>query len=106
MTKLGQGLIAPNARGVKARESEKEKLAKNVAAFEPGIALFVRNNDPLIFYERIAEFGQSHLKANGKIFVEIHEDYSGQVSRVFKAYNFKTEIKEDIYGKKRMMKVT
>jgi len=87
-------------------ESEKEKLAKNVAAFEPGIALFVRNNDPLIFYERIAEFGQSHLKANGKIFVEIHEEYSNEVSGVFKANNFKTEIKEDIYGKKRMMKVT
>jgi release factor glutamine methyltransferase len=86
-------------------EIEKEKLAKNVTAFEPAVALFVRNNDPFIFYEKIARFGQSHLKENGKIFVEIHEDYSGEVKQIFTKYNFKTEIKEDIYGKKRMIKI-
>ena len=85
-------------------EIEKEKLAKNVTAFEPGIALFVPNNHPFIFYEKIAEFAQSHLKAGGKIFVEIHEDYSCQVKQIFNGYNFRAEIKEDIYGKKRMIR--
>jgi release factor glutamine methyltransferase len=86
-------------------EKDKEKPAKNVTAFEPGIALFVQNNNPFIFYEKIAKFAQSHLKQDGKIFVEIHEDYSCEVKQIFNEYNFKTEIKEDIYGKKRMIKV-
>ena len=86
-------------------EIEKEKLAKNVTAFEPTLALFVPNNDPFIFYEKIASFGQSHLEENGKIFVEIHEDYSREVKQIFTKYHFKTEIKEDIYGKKRMIKI-
>jgi release factor glutamine methyltransferase len=86
-------------------EIEKEKLEKNVIAFEPGIALFVQNNEPFIFYEKIAKFAQSHLKLQGKIFVEIHEDYSCEVKQIFELYNFKIEIKEDIYGKKRIIKV-
>jgi release factor glutamine methyltransferase len=84
-------------------EAEKEKLAANVTSFEPGIALFVQNNNPFIFYEAISKFAQSHLKAGGKIFVEIHEKYSSEVGKIFKGYNFKTETREDIYGKKRMM---
>ena len=64
-------------------ENEKGKLAKNVTAFEPRIALFVENNNPFIFYEKIAQFAQSHLKLNGKIFVEIHEEYSEEVHKIF-----------------------
>jgi release factor glutamine methyltransferase len=86
-------------------EFEKEKMAQNVTAFEPGIALYVQNNNPFIFYEKIAKFAQSHLKQHGKIFVEIHEKYASEVTQIFNGYNFKTEIKEDIYGKKRMIKV-
>lgn len=85
-------------------ENEKEKLAQNVTAFEPAIALFVEKNNPFIFYEKIAKFSQSHLKHNGKIFVEIHEEYSKEMQEIFSDYNFKTEIKKDIYGKERMIK--
>jgi release factor glutamine methyltransferase len=84
-------------------EIEKEKLAKNVTAFEPAIALFVENNNPFIFYEKLAKFAQSHLKPNGKIFVEIHEEYSKEVQEIFSSCNFKTEIRKDIYGRKRML---
>ena len=84
--------------------NEKEKLAQNVTEFEPGIALFVANNNPFIFYEKIAKFGQSHLKKDGKIFVEIHGQYANEVQKIFSAYNFQTEIKKDIYGKERMIK--
>ena len=85
-------------------ENEKEKLAKNVTAYEPGVALFVQSDSPFIFYEKIAKFAQSHLKQDGEIFVEIHENYSLDTEDIFKSYHFKTEIKEDIYGKKRMIK--
>lgn len=85
-------------------ENEKEKLAQNVTAFEPAIALFVENNNPFIFYEKIAEFAQSHLKPNGKIFVEIHEEYAKEIQKIFSDYNFKTEIKKDIYGRDRLIK--
>jgi release factor glutamine methyltransferase len=84
-------------------ENEKEKLAKNVTAFEPDIALFVENNNPFIFYEKIAKFAQSHLKINGKIFVEIHEEYSKEVQKIFSARNFKTQIRKDIYRRERML---
>ena len=84
-------------------ENEKEKLAKNVTEFEPAIALFVENNNPFIFYEKIAKFARSHLEPNGKIFVEIHEEYSKEVQKIFSAHNFKTQIRKDIYGKERML---
>lgn len=87
-------------------ESEREKMSKNVTAFEPVIALFVENNDPIIFYEKIAKFSQSHLKKPGKIYVEVHEEKAKEVQKAFNKSGFKTEIKNDIYGKERMIKVT
>ncbi len=85
-------------------ETEKEKLAKNVTDFEPGISLFVPDNDPFIFYKKTSAFAQSHLKPGGKIYVEVHEDYANEVQKIFTEHNFKTEIKRDIYGKERMVK--
>ncbi|HXR84259.1 MAG TPA: peptide chain release factor N(5)-glutamine methyltransferase [Hanamia sp.] len=84
--------------------SEKEILSKNVTDFEPGIALFVENNDPYIFYKRIAEFAKSHLNENGKIYVEVHEEYAKDVNDIFKNTGFISQIKNDIYGKERMVK--
>ena len=83
---------------------EKERLSKNVTKFEPDIALFVPNDDPFIFYNKIAGFALRHLKMPGKIFVEIHENYAGEVHKIFTSYDFKVEIKKDIYGKERMIK--
>ncbi len=83
---------------------EKENLSKNVTAFEPSIALFVDDNDPFIFYKKIAAFASSHLKKDGKIYVEIHENYSKETVAIFHEYSFTTKIKKDIYGKERMIK--
>ncbi len=85
-------------------EKEKEILSKNVTEFEPGIALFVPNDDPFILYKSIAKFAQSHLEPSGKIYVEIHENYSNEVLQLFWGYKFRTEIKKDIYGKERFIK--
>ncbi len=84
--------------------NEKEKLSKNVTDFEPGIALFVPENDPFIFYEKIAKFAQLYLSTNGHVYVEIHEDYSKEVQQIFLKNNFETEMRKDIYGKQRMIK--
>ncbi len=86
-------------------EKEKEILSKNVTEFEPGIALFVPNDDPFIFYKMIAKFAKSHLNSSGKIYVEIHENYAKEVQQIFTGYNFKSEIKKDIYGKERIISV-
>ncbi|HSN08638.1 MAG TPA: peptide chain release factor N(5)-glutamine methyltransferase [Hanamia sp.] len=83
---------------------EKEKLAKNVTAHEPSLALFVENNDPYIFYKKIAEFSKTHLESNGKIYVEVHEDFAKEVKTIFVNAGFEAEIKKDIYGKERMIK--
>lgn len=85
-------------------QKEKNVLSKNVVQFEPSVALFVPDNDPFIFYKRIATFAKSHLTDRGKIYVEIHENYAGEVVAIFSAANFQTKIKNDIYGKERMIK--
>jgi len=83
---------------------EKELLAKNVSQYEPGMALFVKNDDPLIFYKKIADFSKAHLKPKGKIYVEVHEAYANEVRSIFENSGYKSEIKKDIYGRERMVK--
>ena len=85
---------------------EKQILTKNVTEFEPGIALFVADADPFIFYKKIGKFAQSHLSATGKIYVEVHEEYASEVTSIFKNEGFTTTIKKDIYGKERMVRAT
>lgn len=85
-------------------EDEKIKLAKNVVEHEPRLALFVTDADPFIFYKKITAFADKHLKENGKVFVEVHEDYANQVQQIFTKKNFTAEIKKDMYGRERMIK--
>ena len=85
---------------------EKQTLNKNVTEFEPSIALFVPDNNPFIFYEKITKFAQFHLKKNGNVYVEIHENYFNEVERIFSKNNFQTEIRKDMYGKERMIKAS
>ena len=84
--------------------AEKNVLDKNVTDFEPGIALFVADNNPFIFYEKIIKFSKNHLLPNGKIYVEIHEDYAMEIKSLFENTGFSTEVKADIYGRQRMVK--
>ncbi len=87
-------------------ENEKDKLDKNVTAFEPGQALFVRDNEPLVFYKKIASFGKLHLADSGKIFMETHEDYAGAVAEHFTGEGYEAIVKKDFYGKERMVIAT
>jgi release factor glutamine methyltransferase len=84
--------------------SEKEILSKNVTDFEPAVALFVKNNDPYIFYKKISEFAKTHLNESGKIYVEVHEEYANDIKVIFENAGYLSEIKKDIYGKNIMVK--
>ncbi len=83
--------------------NEKEKLAINVTAFEPHQALFVPDNSPLLFYEKIAAFGKTHLTINGKIYMETHEDFATKTAALFSQFYKEVIIKTDIFGKERMV---
>ena len=86
--------------------NEKEKLDKNVTAFEPHLALFVPDKSPLIFYEKIAAFGRDHLLPNGKIYLETHEDHAKETAALFHNIYQTVMIKKDMYGKERMIIIT
>jgi release factor glutamine methyltransferase len=83
---------------------EKKILSKNVADFEPELALFVKDNEPFIFYQQMADFAQQHLNPDGKIYVEVHEAYANNVKKIFETAGFTTIIKKDMYGKERMVR--
>ncbi len=85
---------------------EKALLDTNVTAFEPHTALFVPDNTPLIFYEKIAAFGKSHLKENGQVMMETHEDFAMQVLQLFSASGYDAAIIKDMSGKERMVVAT
>jgi release factor glutamine methyltransferase len=96
------GIIVSNPPYIALKE--KESLGKNVIDFEPELALFVEDNDPFIFYKKIARFSKTHLKKRGKIYVEINEISAEEIKQVFEKEGFKATIKKDIYGKERMIK--
>ncbi|MDY0216080.1 MAG: peptide chain release factor N(5)-glutamine methyltransferase [Bacteroidales bacterium] len=87
------------------RESEKKQMKENVLAYEPHLALFVDDNDPLIFYREIAKYAFNHLEENGQLFFEINEAFAEECKDLMTQIGF-TEIliKNDLRGKNRMLK--
>jgi release factor glutamine methyltransferase len=79
-------------------------MLQNVLAYEPHLALFVPNDDPLLFYDAIARFAQLKLLPGGCIFAEIHEDLGEKTKALFESKGFATEVKKDFQGKDRMVK--
>jgi protein-(glutamine-N5) methyltransferase, release factor-specific len=85
-------------------EKEKEKMHRNVLEWEPGIALFVPDNDPLLFYQKIAETGRSLLKDKGKIYFEINQYYGNDTLQMLEKLNYKNVyLIKDLYGNNRMI---
>ena len=95
-------LIVSNPPYIK--QSESISMQKVVTDFEPHLALFVSDENPLIFYQKIALFGKNHLSKNGKIFVEINESLGKDVAAIFKKEHYEIELRKDMYGKDRMLK--
>ncbi len=73
---------------------EKTTIAKNVIDNEPEIALFVPDDNPLVFYEVIAILGKTHLKPQGCIYVEINEELGIQVMSLFNRNQYKAELRK------------
>ena len=86
-------------------ESEKKLMDKNVLDYEPHYALFVSNNDPLVYYKEIAKIATNNLNKNGLLFFEINENYSKQIIELLSNLNFvDIELKKDINGRNRIIK--
>lgn len=86
-------------------ENEIEQMHMNVKNFEPHLALFSPDDDPLMFYKHIAEFSKVHLEKQGTLYVEIHEKFANEVSELFKNTGFNNiTIINDINEKARIVK--
>lgn len=95
-------IIISNPPYVPAKEAA--QMLTNVLKYEPSIALFVPDDDALIFYKAIAEFGKQHLKKGGNIFLEIHESLGEAVLKMLKENGYTAEIRKDMQQKDRMIK--
>jgi len=85
-------------------QAEKSAMKSNVLDFEPHLALFVSDEDPLIFYKAIAKKGRSTLKSGGKLYVEINERFGGNVSELFQSKGYTNiQIIKDLDGKDRIV---
>ena len=85
------------------RISEKEKMDKNVLEYEPHLALFVKDEDPLLFYKAIADFALNNLSTNGKLYFEINEALGEDVKKLLIEKGFKNvEVRKDMSGKDRI----
>ena len=86
-------------------ELEKSEISPNVLDYEPHLALFVPDNDPLLFYRCIAVFTQQHLKPKGKLYFEINRQFGKATVDLLTAMGFgNVELRKDISGNDRMVK--
>lgn len=84
--------------------SEKTSMDKNVLAFEPDQALFVPDEDPLLFYKAIALQSKTMLKSEGKIYVEINERFGKETKELFERSGFNSvQVIKDLDGKDRIV---
>jgi release factor glutamine methyltransferase len=87
-------------------QSDRATMHPNVLNFEPHEALFVPDNDALIFYKALAGFAERRLYEKGSMYMEIHENLGKEVTALFEANGFNVELRKDMQGKDRMVKVT
>ena len=86
-------------------KKEAKDMHNNVLQYEPHTALFVPDEQPLLFYKAIAAFGLQHLNNHGQLFFEINEVYGREIAEMLTANGFRNiEAKKDMQGKDRMIK--
>jgi release factor glutamine methyltransferase len=86
------------------RLAEKENMNRNVLDFEPGLALFVPDEDPLLFYRKIAAFARNHLSSKGAVYLEINEALGKEVCALYETEGYTVVLKKDVAGRDRMVK--
>jgi release factor glutamine methyltransferase len=85
------------------RKSEKSVMHPNILAYEPEDALFVEDEDPLIFYKAIADFSNKHIRHNGSVWLELNENLAKETEQLFLINGWKTILKKDMRGKYRFL---
>ncbi len=86
-------------------KKELAEMHANVISYEPHLALFVPDENPFLFYDVISNFSLLHLKQNGVLYIEIHENYANNIEKLLQKKSFKSiEIKKDLQQKNRMVK--
>ena len=89
------------------RELEKQEIKKNVLDNEPHLALFVEDNDALIFYRKIAQLAQKNLNPQGQLYFEINQYLGQEMLDLLQGMGFKNSVlRQDIYGNDRMIQCT
>lgn len=86
------------------KKSEKRDMDERVYKFEPNEALFVTDENPLIFYKEIIKFSMMNLNEKGKIYIEINQNLSEETQELFLKYFTFVELKKDLSGNYRMIK--
>ncbi|TVZ25372.1 release factor glutamine methyltransferase [Gillisia sp. Hel_I_86] len=86
------------------RELEKKQMHRNVLENEPDVALYVRDKDPLVFYEAITKLAQVSLNKGGSLYFEINQYLAEETEQMMKKAGFKTCLKKDIFGNFRMIR--
>lgn len=96
-------LIVSNPPYIELHEAS--TMARNVLAYEPHLALFVPDNEALMFYDRISTLAKKLLKNRGELYFEIHEAYAIDIVNLLNEKGFDSiEIKKDMQGKNRMLR--
>ena len=86
------------------RQLEKQQMQDNVLNHEPHLALFVEDENPLIFYRAITQFATKNLKPNGELYFEINEYLGKEMIALLKEFGFKnSQLRQDLFGKDRMI---
>lgn len=86
------------------RELEKKHMQRNVLEHEPETALYVKDEDPLLFYRKITAFAWDNLPVGGNLYFEINQYLGKETEALLKLKNFQTTLKKDIFGAERMLK--
>ena len=88
------------------RALEKNEMRANVVDFEPDIALFVADDDPLVFYRHIVRFAKQNLASGGVIYLELNQYLAKETVALFEEENFsEIELRKDLFGNDRLLKV-
>ncbi|RXK62085.1 peptide chain release factor N(5)-glutamine methyltransferase [Lacibacter luteus] len=86
------------------KNTEATTMSKHVLEFEPHKALFVPDEDALLFYRKIADFALQHLQPNGAVYVEINQQLGKETAALFQQKGFTVELRKDMSGNERMIK--
>jgi release factor glutamine methyltransferase len=97
-------IIVSNPPYIKTTEAN--TMSKHVLEFEPHKALFVPDDDALLFYRKIADFALQHLQPNGAVYVEINQQLGKETVELFQQKGFSVELRKDMSGNERMVKAS